>query len=405
MSGVPGDGGSDRNASRNGRATLAGVGLVSAALFGLLKATAERNRPLKLSLPPPAWRRAFQRKEAHRWSSLAELRRLAGQGHHPAPAAGTEPPELARALGRHARWPWQIPPRGWAQILRRTFWAVASDHLGLISAGVAFYMLLALFPALVLAVALVGLVWSAEDFLSQLDALSQLLPPQVAEPILTQAAHIASRDSGGLELAAWAGLLIALYSSSRATLSLIEGLNVAYDEDEKRGLIGLNLQGLALTLGLLAGGLVGVMATVVVPEVLGALGIEPGLLGWFATLRWPILVAGSALGLMILYRFGPSRRGARARWLVIGAVLASVAMLEGTVALAWYVANLARYNQTFGALGGAVVMLLWLWLTTFIVLIGAELNAEIEAQTAVDTTIGPARPPGQRGAVKADRLS
>ena len=310
----------------------------------------------------------------------------------------------ALARGRDAANPAQIPGRGWKDILIRTWTAMGRDHLGLIAAGVAFYGLLAIFPAIGLAVALAGLITSPEDFVGALNSVAQFMPQDAAKILLGQASQVAGASGGGLGIAALSGLVLAFYSSSRGVNSLIEGLNVAYDETEKRSFIKLNLTGFALTLFIILGVILGLTATIVIPAIVALIGVGGTLGGVISLIRWPILVVGTVIGLGILYRYGPSREKARISWLSPGALLACVFWIAGTAGFAWYAGNFASYNQTFGALGGAIVLLMWLWLSAYIVLIGAELNGEIEAQTARDSTTGPELPMGQRGAVKADML-
>lgn len=380
-----------------------GILLAVAALYGGLAAMDESRRlEMQAALARDRGaRHAFSRRDPppeHHASRPGE------HGPVPETMSAHESKAVASARGRNATNPLRIPRRGWWNILRRTWTRIGEDHLGLISAGVAFYGLLAIFPALGVAVALAGLVTEPADFVGALKDFSEILPTDAAQILVGQARQIAGSSGSGLGMAAILGLVLALWSSSRGVSSLIEGLNVAYDEDEKRNFLTLNFTAILLTLIVIAGAILGLTATIVIPAVLGIVGIEGGLLKWIGTLRWPILLLGTITGLSIVYRFGPSRRHARWVWITPGAALACLLWLVGTAAFARYAQNFASYNQTFGTLGGAIVLLMWLWLSAYIVLIGAELNAEIEAQTARDSTIGPDRPMGRRGAVKADML-
>lgn len=385
------------------------IALIGAAIYGAVAASADKNRPVPRLTPQQAWRRAFSRNSDITWVApepQAKHRHQSRPGEHlPVDySLPTEDIERARLRGRFARYPWQFSLAAWWMILKRVWDGLMNDHLGLIAAGVAFYSLLALFPSLLVAVAVVGLFASPADLIEQLTEISHVLPDDAAEMIMQQAVDVASRDTSGLGLTAFTGLAVALYSSSRAIMSMIEGINVAYDEDEKRGFFRINLVGFGLTLFLIVGGLLGIMSTVVAPTILAKLHVEPGLFAWFDFLRWPILVVGTMVGLCVLYRYGPSRKRAQWLWLMPGAVAAGLVLLIGTAGFGWYVANLASYNKTFGALGGVAVLMMWLWISAFIILLGAELNAEIEAQTAEDTTTGRKRPMGLRGAVKADTI-
>lgn len=330
--------------------------------------------------------------------------RPAVAGRHTASRAAAAAADAGTRRGRDAEGPAEIPARGWKDIAFRVWKEMGEDHLGLIAAGVAFYAILALFPAMAVAVALTGLVTEPEDFVQMLNGVSELMPAAAAEILIGQATDIAGSREGGLGLAAVTGLALAIWSASRGMVSLIEGLNVTYDETERRGLVKLNLVALGLTVVVILGALMGLVAAVVVPAVLALAGSYGGLAGWLPALRWPILILGTLFGLAVIYRYGPSRENARWRWITPGSALACLLWLLATFAFAWYAGSFANYNETFGTLGGAIVLLMWLWLSAYAVLVGAEVNAEIEAQTARDSTTGPELPMGRRGAVKADTL-
>ncbi|MFW8594448.1 YihY/virulence factor BrkB family protein [Cribrihabitans neustonicus] len=308
------------------------------------------------------------------------------------------------ARGRHAEAPQQIPPKGWKDIALRVKDEITSDHVSLIAAGVAFYGLLALFPAITALLAIGGLLIEPQQIVDQISKLSGLVPQEVMTIITDQATAVAGSREGGLGLTAVVGILIAIYSASKGMNSLIEGMNVAYDEDEKRGFFMKTFVTLALTLFLIIGLLFGLVATIAVPSALALLDAGPVVetLGTLAV--WAVLVVMTMAGLAVLYRYGPSRDKPEFQWVSVGAIAACVLWIIGSAGFAFYVANFGSYNESFGTLAGAVVLLMWFWISAFIVLLGAELNSEMEAQTATDTTVGPDEPMGQRGAVKADRL-
>ncbi len=284
-------------------------------------------------------------------------------------AAGAKPPPSGRTAGR-----------GWWTLLRNTYREMGADHVGLIAAGIAFYALTAIFPGIVVMMAIAGLVMDPAAVQQQLQGLSQFLPQEAAAVILDQSVSLAGSQEGGLGLAAILGFLIALYSSSKAVQALIEGLNVAFEVEEKRGFVKLYLVTFALTLGIILGFLLIVALLALVPAVLAFL--QLGRFGEFMAnlLRWPVVVAVVIGGLAVLYRFAPSRGDVPWRWLTPGALAATVLWLLGSIAFTIYVANFGSYNETFGALGGVVVLLTWLWLSSFIVLMGAELDSEMERQ-------------------------
>lgn len=306
--------------------------------------------------------------------------------------------------GRHAEAPHRIPPKGWKDIALRVKDEIAADHVGLIAAGVAFYGLMALFPAITALLAIGGLMVEPSQIVDQISQLEGVVPDEVMEIVIGQATQVAGSREGGLGLAAVAGILIALYSASKGMNSLIEGMNVAYDEEEKRGFFMKTFVTLTLTLFLITGLLMGLLATLAVPSVIALVDAGPVTEVLGSLLAWGVLLVMTMAGLAVLYRYGPSRDKPELLWASPGAIAACVLWLAGSAGFAFYVGNFGSYNESFGALAGVVVLLMWLWISAFIVLLGAEINAEVEAQTAYDTTVGPEEPMGERGAVKADKL-
>ncbi|KQI70562.1 ribonuclease BN [Loktanella sp. 5RATIMAR09] len=306
--------------------------------------------------------------------------------------------------GRHADSPTDIPAKGWKDIAFRLKDEIGEDRVGLIAAGVAFYGLLALFPAITALLAIGGLLVEPNQIINQLSALSGIVPEAAMNIITEQATEVAGSREGGLGLAAVFGIGLAVYSASKGMGSLMDGMNVAYDETEERGFIRLKLETLGLTLFLIFGLLVAVAAMIAIPVLLNILNF-----GAFAETAATVIIVAlilalSMLGLAVLYRYGPSRDAPEFRWVSPGAVAACIIWLIGSAGFAFYVANFGAYNESFGALGGVVVLLMWLWISAFIVMLGAELNAEMEAQTRYDTTVGRDQPMGDRDAEKADRL-
>ena len=307
----------------------------------------------------------------------------------------------ADARGGLAERPSAIPRPGWRQVLGRVWRALNTDHVGLIAAGVAFYGLLALFPAITASMALGGLVLEPPRVTEQLQSFAGVLPQEAAEIVLGQARDVAGQQRG-LGLAALLGIVLALWSASRGVASLVEGLNVAYGERETRGFFKRTAIILALTVCMIVGLIAGLGAALVLPTIFAIvdLGVTAEIL--LRGARWLLLMAMTILGLSILYRFGPDRRGAKWRWLTPGSVTACGLWLAASIGFSVYVSNFGSYNESFGALAGVVILLMWLWLSAYAVLIGAALNAEAEMQTRVDTTAGPDRPMGRRGAHVAD---
>lgn len=306
--------------------------------------------------------------------------------------------------GRLAHKPRNIPYRGWLDIMWRIKTALVDNHVSLVAAGIAFFTLLALFPAIAVVLAIGGLAVDTQTIVAQIDQLQGIVPPDVLSIIQTQATDVSSTDSASLGFAVLSGTLLSLWSASRAVANLVNGLNMVYDEDEKRGLIRLNLEVLALTIGLIIVFVIAIASIVALPALLAYLQL-PVIAAVLASLfRWIAIAAVMLFGLALLYRFGPSRTSAEWRWVTSGSATACILWFLASVGFTYYVTNLASYNESFGTLGGIIVLIIWLWISAFVVLLGATINAEIEAQTKIDTTVGPDRPMGQRGAVKADTL-
>ena len=299
--------------------------------------------------------------------------------------------------------PSDIPYGGWWQVAQRVFGRFGRDRILLISAGVTFYALLALFPATAALVSIFGLVADPEIIGQQIDQLSGVLPGGAVDIVGGQVKRIAGQSGGALGFGFVLGLVISLWSANAGMKSMFDALNVVYDEQEKRSFLKLNMQSLALTLGAMAFAIVAVGAIVVMPAVFAFLGLGEGTTGRIVQLaRWPVLLIGVMFALAVLYRVGPSRDRPAWAWVTWGSALAAVVWLVGSLVFSWYVSNFGSYNETYGSLGAVIGFMTWIWLTSIVVLVGAELNAELEHQTARDTTVGPTKSLGQRGAAKAD---
>lgn len=306
--------------------------------------------------------------------------------------------------GRDAATPAGIPASGWKAIIIRTWNEMGSDNLSLIAAGVAFYGLLAVFPAITALVAISGLIYDPADLAQNLSRILSLAPASAADIISGQVNEVVAAQNDTLGLAAVVSLSLALYSASRGVANLITGLNIAYDQKETRGFIGLAALNLTMTVVLMLGFFLGIGAVVVLPGILGILDLGVVTEMLVQIMRWVVLLAFAAAGIGLLYRYGPNRSAPRMMWVMPGAIFACLTWLAASLAFSLYVENFASYNETFGALGGVIALLMWMWLSALIVLLGAELNAEAEYQTTYDTTVGPGMPMGDRGAVKADTV-
>ncbi|MEZ5779793.1 MAG: YihY/virulence factor BrkB family protein [Paracoccaceae bacterium] len=265
----------------------------------------------------------------------------------------------------------------------KDLWAeLGSDRIGLISAGIAFYGLLSLFPGIAVMLSLGGLLTEPQDLVDSFQSVSRVLPPAAAEIIFDQATAVAGSRNGGLGLTALVGLALALYSSSKAVASLIQGVHVAYDETDDRGFIASLALTLAMTLVFMTVVLLGVLSTIGVPVVLSALALDGTAAGIVALLRWPVLGALTALALGILYRYSVRHQNPRVQWFTPGAVISAVLWIVGSWIFSLYVQNFANYNETFGTLGGVVSLLMWMWLSAYVILLGAEMNTVLAPKGA-----------------------
>ena len=306
--------------------------------------------------------------------------------------------------GRTADRPEQIPARGWWDILKRTFQQFSEDRLLTEAAGITFYALLALFPAVGALVSIYGLFADPATIGRHLELAAGFVPGGGMEIIEEQVRRITSKGDTALGFGAIIGLAISLWSANQAMKAVVDSLNVVYEEEEKRGFFHRLAVTMAFTLGGILFVLLAVAAVVVLPVVLDFVGL--GSLETVLSLaRWPLLLVGIGLFLALVYRYGPSREKAKWRWVSWGSAFAALVWVAGSAAFSWYVSNFGNYNETYGSLGAVIGFMTWIWLSSTVVLLGAELDAEMEHQTARDTTTGPERPMGTRGAKMADEVA
>lgn len=306
--------------------------------------------------------------------------------------------------GRLARAPWQIPLAGWKDILYRTYQQIGEDRLLATAAGVVFYGLLAIFPAITALVSSYALFADPATISDNLRSLALMLPDGSFSVVQDQVARVLEKGNVTLGWTFVIGLGMAIWSANAGMKAILDALNVVYEEDEKRSFIKLNLVSLSFTVAALAGILIMISAVVAVPLLLQNLGLGERAELIVSVGRWPILALLLLFALATLYRYGPSRATPRWQWLSVGAVLAVLLWLAGSSILSWYLANFEDYNATYGSLGAAIGLMIWMWMSAIIVLCGAELNSEIEHQTAIDSTEGSQKPLGTRGATMADTV-
>jgi membrane protein len=306
--------------------------------------------------------------------------------------------------GRTAEQPQQIPASGWWDIIVRVKNDLSRDNVSLVAGGLAMYALLSLFPALVAAVSFYGLLFTPADVITHMNALSGLVPTGVRGIFDSELQDVARRQGGTLTVAAMLAVLVALASARSGIASLMQAVNIAYQEREKRGFIERLMTSVSFTLGAILGVIVMLLLAVAVPTVFKSSISSPWAESVVATLRWVLLWVFAVLGLALTYRFAPSRELARWRWVTWGSVVAATLWVTGSLLFAFYLRTFGSYAKIYGALGGVIVLLLWFYLSSFFVVLGAEINAEMERQTKQDTTEGAEAPMGQRGAHAADSV-
>jgi membrane protein len=278
---------------------------------------------------------------------------------------------------------WQISWNGWKDILTRTVHLINEDRLLATAAGVVFYGLLAIFPAITALVSSYGLFADPKTISGNLQNLALMLPEGSFAIVQDQIARVLAKEATTLSTTFAFGLLMAIWSANAGMKAIFDALNVVYEEKEKRGFIQLNLTSLAFTIAALAAILFMIAAVIAVPLVLERLGLGDRA-EWIITVaRWPVLLLLLLTALAVLYRFGPSRPEARWQWLSIGALAAAVLWLIGSSLLSWYLSDFANYTATYGSLGAAIGLMTWMWMSAIIVLCGAELNSEIERHVVV----------------------
>jgi membrane protein len=309
-----------------------------------------------------------------------------------------------RARGRAADTPTEVPAAGWRDITIRTLKEAKADGVPLLAAGVAFFGLLALAPGLTAAAGIYGLVADPATAGHRVNDLLGAAPSEVRELVASQLEGIVSAPDRQAGIAAVVGVLLALWSASSGMQHLLGALNTAYDEDETRGFVRLRATSLVLTVAAIAFLALTVGVIAAGPALLADTSLGDVTRVVFSILRWPVLAAAMVGALAVLYRYGADRDDPKWRWAAPGSIVATVAWLVGSALFSLYTANFGKYDETYGSLGAIVVVMLWLFLTAYVVVLGAEINAEAERQTAKDTTTGRRRPLGERDAEAADTV-
>jgi membrane protein len=333
------------------------------------------------------------------------------RSNHTAPVSSdterhsAESPAAGAASGTDADSPAQIPIKGWWAVLKRVAFQFNDHRLMAEAASVVFFVLLAIFPAIAALVSLYGLFADPKTISNQLASLSNVIPGGGLGIIKDQVTRVAGNGGGKLGFGLAIGLAASLWSANAGMKALFDVLNVAYGEREKRGFVRLTLITMGFTVASLVFVMLALAAVVVVPIVLHFVGLDNTLTVLVDVLRWPLMLVVVSALLAVIYRYGPSRQHAHWRWVSWGGGFAAVGWVVVSLAFSYYVSNFGSYNKTYGSLGAAIGFMTWIWISVMVVLIGAELNAELEHQTARDSTTGEPAPLGERGASKADAVA
>ena len=306
--------------------------------------------------------------------------------------------------GRQAESPKEIPAKGWKDIAFRIKDQLGKDHVSIVAAGVTFYGFLAIFPTLAAMISVYGLLVDPATVQEQFAQLAGVMPQQAQDLLAERLEAIAQQSTQTLGIGVFISIFIAIWSAKKGMSAMIEGMNIAYDEEESRGFIKKTLVTLLFTVGGIIGVILSMVLVIGLPATLSSLGLAPWLQVVVRIVSW-VLLAGMVLtALAVLYRYAPSRDDPMWRWVSLGSVVAAVLWLGASIGFSYYVSNFSSYNETYGSIAAVVILLMWMFISAYIILLGAELNSEIEHQTKRDTTVGPDEPMGERGAHDADTL-
>ena len=375
-----------QGASMGGWNVLAAAGLLAVAFFWDRIAPPERTATPERTAKTGADDASPENREAERDASSTELATDGGE------------------RGRQAGSPAEIPARGWKDILWRVYGNISDHRILALAAGVTYYSLLAIFPAIAALVAIYGLFADPSRIAKHLEKVGGFIPGGAVDVAREQLTRVTSKGGSALGFTFAIGLAVSLWSANAAMKSLFDTLNIVYGEQEKRGFIKLN----AMSLGFTVAGIVFIMAAlggvIAVPVVLQFVGLSSTVDLLLRIGRWPALFLALAFALASIYRFGPSREAPRWAWITWGSAAASLLWLAASGLFSFYAANFGSFNETYGSLGAVIGFMTWLWISAIVILLGAELNAEMEHQTTRDTTTGKPRPLGVRGAKMADTV-
>ena len=304
----------------------------------------------------------------------------------------------------HAAKPSNIPKSDWKEIFKRVKTQIKDDHIQIIAAGIAFYSFLSIFPTIAAAISIYGLVMDPMEVQAQLSKLASILPTEAHQLISGILEKTANKSDSSLGWSLIISILLSLWSANKGTTAIFEGINVAYDEMDERHFIKKYLITLGCTLGGLIVALLCMLLVIGFPAFVDQLPFGDGLKSVINWLRWPIMAGIIAISLSFIYKIAPDRDNPEFRWVSWGAVVSTVFWIVASLLFSLYVNNFGSYDQTYGSFAAVIILMLWFFITAFIILLGAEINSEMEHQTTYDTTVGPYEPMGERGAYHADNL-
>ncbi|MGB6231684.1 MAG: YihY/virulence factor BrkB family protein [Litorimonas sp.] len=308
-------------------------------------------------------------------------------------------------IQRHVESPLRFTPREHAQIAARVFVQIGRDNVPVVAAGVAFFTLLSIFPLISASLSIYGFFADLSDVQGMIGFLRPLLPEEAWTLISDQIAAVIDAPDDELSLRIFVSLLFAFYTAGAGIRAVLRAMNVAYDEDEKRSLLAFYAVAFVMTIGMFVLVYAALFIVVALPAILHFMRLDQTANLLSGYLPWVLLIVLFMLGAFVVYRFGPSRRPARKRWVTPGVIFTTVTWLALSYGFSFFVRNFGRYDATYGSLSAVIILLLWFWLTSMTVIVGAELNAEMERQTLADTTRGDPRPVGLREARMADFLT
>jgi len=318
---------------------------------------------------------------------------------------GTSRETVGSGSSHDAVSPWKMPWAGWRDVVLRTAKEASSDNVGLVAAGVSFYGFLAMLPLLGAVVLSYGLLADPQTVLQNMTAMTRVMPTDIAQLIGEQLLHVVQTSSEKKGLGVLVALALAIFSARNGAAAIVTALNIAYEEEEARGFIKVNLLALAITAAAVVLAVLALLAVAIMTRIEAVLPASPALALGSQILSYIVLVGLASGAAGLLYRFGPSRDAARWQWLSVGSLLFAVGWVALTVGFGTYVANFGNYSATYGSLATVVILLTWLYLSSYLLIFGAELNSELEHQTRRDTTKGPEQPLGSRGAWSADHVA